>query len=83
MGVGKDLEIPIWPKKFEVRIFCFRLGRLKKLVLKNHLCVKWAVFSEPDTYDVPAGRAKTGWRQKPDLFICLIIMVMIVNADYL
>ena len=45
MNVGQDLEIPIWQKKFDVRIFCFRLGRLKTLVLKNHFVCEVGFFS--------------------------------------
>ena len=37
MSIGQDLEIPIWPKKFDVRIIFFRLGRLQMLLLKNHI----------------------------------------------
>ena len=40
------MEILIWQKKIDVRIFCFRLRRLKMLVLKNQFVrAKWAVFS--------------------------------------
>ena len=40
------------PKKFDVRIIFFRLGRLQTLLLKNHniLCAKWAVFPCPVKY---------------------------------
>ena len=35
VSVDQDLERPIWQKKFDVRSFCFTLGRLKTLVLKK------------------------------------------------
>ena len=44
MSVGKDLEIPIWQKKIDIRIFCFGLGRLKTLVLKKHFVCEMACF---------------------------------------
>ena len=48
MSVGQDLEIPIWLAKkinfFDGRIFFFKSGRLKTLVLKN--CVRSGLFSQ-------------------------------------
>ena len=36
-------------KKSHVGIIFSRLGRLKTLVLKKHLCAKWAIFSDAVT----------------------------------
>ena len=39
------LEIPIWQqKKLTSEFFCFRLGRLKTLVLNNHFVRKVGCF---------------------------------------